>query len=101
MTRYESDLPATLQWWRSLMQWLGGIGVIVPVITFINKSGDNTLQRYYDERTPLGQFQSDTVSNSPRLMVSVFTGVTLLAIGLLWIAGMPRFDTRCENRRPR
>lgn len=92
MTRYESDLPATLQWWRSVMQWLGGIGVIVLVITFINQSGDNALQHYYGERTPLGQFQSDTVSNSPQLLTSVFTGVTLLAIALLWIAGMPAWE---------
>lgn len=66
--------------------------MIVLVITFINKSGDNALQHYYGERTPLGQFQSDDVSNSPRLLVSVFTGVTLLAIALLWIAGMPAWE---------
>ena len=30
-----SELPHTLQWWRSLMEWVGGVGVIVLVISLL------------------------------------------------------------------
>ncbi|MDJ0588881.1 MAG: TrkH family potassium uptake protein [Pleurocapsa sp. MO_226.B13] len=30
-----SEIPHTLQWWRSLMEWVGGVGVIVLVITLL------------------------------------------------------------------
>ena len=33
-----SEIPHTLQWWRSLMQWLGGVGIIVLVITILEPS---------------------------------------------------------------
>ena len=30
-----SEIPHTLQWWRSLMEWVGGVGVIVLVISIL------------------------------------------------------------------
>ena len=72
MAREESELPATLLWWRSLSQWLGGLSVIVLTIAIVNQSGDR--------------------SNDPSLLVSVFAVVTTLAAALFWIAGMPAWD---------
>ena len=92
MAREESELPATLLWWRSLSQWLGGLGVIVLTIAIVNQSGENLLHQYYEVETPLGQFQSGDRSNDPSLLVSVFAVVTTLAAALFWIAGMPAWD---------
>ena len=33
-----SELPRILQWWRSLMEWVGGVGVIVLVISLLEPS---------------------------------------------------------------
>ena len=33
-----SEIPRTLQWWRSLMQWVGGVGIIVLVISILEPS---------------------------------------------------------------
>ena len=33
-----SEIPHTLQWWRSLMQWVGGVGIIVLVISLLEPS---------------------------------------------------------------
>ena len=33
-----SEIPRTLQWWRSLMQWVGGVGIIVLVISVLDPS---------------------------------------------------------------
>lgn len=32
------ELPHTIQWWRSLMEWVGGVGVIVLVISLLEPS---------------------------------------------------------------
>lgn len=89
MARKESDLPATLQWWRSLMQWIGGLGVIVLTVAIVNESESSMLFQYYENRSPLGQFQNAEVSNAPTLLTAVFAAATLLAIALFWAVGMP------------
>ena len=33
-----SEIPHTIQWWRSLMEWVGGVGIIVLVISILEPS---------------------------------------------------------------
>ncbi|PZD70953.1 Trk system potassium uptake protein TrkH [Acaryochloris thomasi RCC1774] len=40
VTLHASELPYSLQWWRSLMQWVGGVGVIVLMLTVLEPSTD-------------------------------------------------------------
>ncbi|WP_222914463.1 TrkH family potassium uptake protein [Natrinema sp. SYSU A 869] len=87
VTRRASELSATLQWWRSLLEWLGGIGIIVLILSVVRRSDGNVLNQYYEERSPLGQSESGIPS--PKAMLGVFTTFTVLSIVLLWIAGMP------------
>ncbi|MFN3346637.1 MAG: TrkH family potassium uptake protein, partial [Candidatus Bipolaricaulaceae bacterium] len=42
-------LPRTLQWWRSLMEWIGGMGVIVLMITILAGPGISAATLYYAE----------------------------------------------------
>ncbi|MFB6131088.1 MAG: TrkH family potassium uptake protein [Salinigranum sp.] len=88
MTLREQALPATLQWWRSLTEWLGGIGVIVLTIAVVRDS-ESMLTQYYEDQSPLGEFDAGDVSNAPRLIFGLFVALTLLSIGVLWAAGMP------------
>ena len=37
---HASELPHILQWWRSFMQWVGGVGVIVLILTVFHPSAD-------------------------------------------------------------
>ena len=87
MTRTASELPATLQWWRSMLEWLGGIGIIVLILTIVREMDEGVLDQYYEERSPLGQAGDDIPP--PRTLLGAFTVFTLLAIILLWVAGMP------------
>ena len=87
MTRKPSELPATLQWWRSMLEWLGGIGIIVLILTVVREMDEGVLDQYYEERSPLGRAGDDIPP--PRTLLGAFTAFTLLAIVLLWLAGMP------------
>jgi len=38
MATHPSQLPHSLQWWRSLMQWVGGVGVVVLMLSILKPS---------------------------------------------------------------
>lgn len=42
-------LPKTLQWWRSFMEWIGGMGVIVLMIAILAGPGLSAATLYYAE----------------------------------------------------
>ena len=48
MAERESQLTSTIQWWRSFMQWVGGIGVIVA-INFIYNPKLYTTESFYED----------------------------------------------------
>jgi len=78
---------ATLQWWRSSLEWLGGIGIIVLILSIVRKTGDNALGQYYEECLPLGKPGGEIPPS--RLMVGAFAAFTLLSIAALWLGDMP------------
>lgn len=84
VTRYESNLPATLQFWRSLTQWVGGIGIVVLVVSVFEGSGP--LAGYYETEIPVGKMGLNPAD--PRTMAVAFSVVTLGSIALLWVFGM-------------
>ena len=49
MTDNEAVLPATLQWWRSFIEWIGGVGVIVLTTAVLARPGSGSLTLYESE----------------------------------------------------
>lgn len=89
MALHPSELPYCLQWWRSLMQWVGGVGVIVLMITVLEPSTD-AYQLYSAEgrQQRIGLTLNRTVRRIWWIYF-VYTGG-----GILWlhIAGMPWWE---------
>ena len=83
-------LPRTLQWWRSLMEWVGGIGVIVLMITLIAGPGMTAANLYFSEAR--GEKIHPSVLSTVRTMWWIFLLYTFLAVAGLWGAGMPLWD---------
>lgn len=79
-------LPHYLQFWRSLSQWIGGLGVIVLLLSVlpVNRSA---LQLYYSE----GRDQKilPSARSTVTAMWRLYAGLTLGGIVLLWLAGEP------------
>lgn len=80
------DLPHLLQWWRSLAQWIGGVGVIVLLLAVL-PANRGSLELYYSE----GREQKirPNVTGTVRAIWSLYLGYTAAAVGLLWLAGEP------------
>jgi trk system potassium uptake protein TrkH len=83
-------LPRTLQWWRSFMEWVGGMGVIVLMITLIAGPGMTAANLYFAEAH--GEKIHPSVISTVRTMWWIFFLYTFLAVAGLWGAGMPLWD---------
>lgn len=83
----ESVLPATLQWWRSFTQWVGGVGVIVLTTAVLARPGSGSLTLYESEGRTAKIHPS--IVSTVQTIWWIFILFTFLSIALLWLAGMP------------
>lgn len=83
------NLPASLQWWRSFSEWVGGVGVIVLMLSVI-RSVPGLYRLYYSEARSEKLFPS--VASTVRTIWWIYLLYTVLAVLLLRGAGMPWWD---------
>ena len=82
-------LPRTLQWWRSFLQWIGGIGVIILVLGLTPTPIRPGRGLFFAERDAKIQ---PTVSATIRTMWWIYLLYTFFGIILLWSVGMGIWD---------
>jgi trk system potassium uptake protein len=85
-------LPRTLQWWRSFIEWIGGMGVIVLMLTIIAgpRPGAAKYSLYYAEAR--GEKIQPSIVSTLRTMWWIFLLYTFVSTIILWGAGMPIWD---------
>ncbi|MGK0617422.1 TrkH family potassium uptake protein [Meiothermus cerbereus] len=87
----------SLFFWRSLMQWFGGVGILVLVIALLAHLAVAGRQLFITESTGI---QKEPFT--PRLrtaalsILKVYTALTLAAALCYWIAGVPAFEAVCN-----
>lgn len=90
-------LPHGLQFWRCMTQWIGGLGIVFFTLAVLPIFGIGGLQLFAAEASGLS---SDKVH--PRIGVtakwiwSIYSGLTALIAGLLWLGDMDLFDSICH-----
>ena len=85
MTLREEALPHSLQWWRSFMQWIGGVGVIVLVLSVLEPS-TNAESLYFAEGR--SRRIGITLQQTVRHIWWIYLIYTIGGIFLLRIVGM-------------
>jgi trk system potassium uptake protein len=85
-------LPHTIQWWRSFIEWVGGMGVIVLMLTILAgpRPGAATYSLYYSEAR--GEKIHPSILSTLRTMWWIFLLYTFISVIILWGAGMPIWD---------
>jgi trk system potassium uptake protein TrkH len=83
-------LPKTLQWWRSLSQWIGGMGVIVLMIALLVGPGASAAVLYYGEART--EKIHPSVRSTVRTMWWIFALYTVLSALAFFSAGMPPWE---------
>jgi trk system potassium uptake protein TrkH len=90
-------LPKGLLFWRSLTQWMGGMGIIVLSIAILPFLGVGGMQLYKAEiPSPVVDKLQPRISETAKILWKVYLFITLLEIGLLYLGGMSLFDSICH-----
>lgn len=92
------SLPHATLFWRSLTQWLGGLGIIMLFIAILPSLGIEGRDLYVAEVTgPAHSKTSFTFNSSARQMWIVYSSLTALQTILLMFGGMNLFDGICHS----
>ena len=84
--------------WRSLMQWLGGMGIIVLSIAILPMFGLGGMQLYSAEVTGVSYEKlSPRIADTAKYMWLTYIVLTITQIALLTLEGMTLFDSICHS----
>jgi len=91
------ELPKSALLWRSLTQWLGGMGVILLFISILPRLGVGGSQLFDREFPgPLPERLRPRFRTTARLLWTIYVGFTGAEIALLYfLARLPLFDSIC------
>jgi trk system potassium uptake protein len=90
-------LPPGILMWRSLTQWLGGMGIIVLSIAILPFLGIGGMQLYKAEiPSPIVDKLKPRISDTAKTLWKVYILITALQIVLLLVGGMSVFDAVCH-----
>lgn len=90
-------MPKGLLFWRSVTQWIGGIGIIVFALAILPMLGGNASVLYDAETTGIvhERFKPRVTQVAKRLWITYIT-VTVILFFLLWVGPMDAFDAVCH-----
>ena len=91
------SLPKGILFWRSFLQWIGGMGIIVFTIAILPLLGVGGVQLFKAEVPgPVADKIKPRVKETAKILWMVYVGFTILQTMLLGFAGMPWFDSVCH-----
>ncbi len=91
------SLPHATLFWRSLTQWLGGLGIIMLFIALLPSLGIEGADLYVAEVPGIThQKTSSTFSNMARDLWKLYIAFTFMDALLLSLGGMSVFDSVCH-----
>ena len=78
--------------WRSLLNWLGGIGFIGMAVAILPLLRVGGMRLFQTESSDWGEKVMPRSHMAAKYILLVYIGLTLLAFLCYWAAGMSRFD---------
>jgi len=89
------SLPHSVLFFRGFQQWIGGLGIIVMIISVLTKPGTISSKLYRSEA------RDDYIKPSTKATIKQFFKIYLIytAVGIILysLAGMPIFDSVCNT----
>lgn len=81
------DLPRALQWWRSLLQWIGGVGILYFALALVPDEHDDTHEPELAE-------EMKARTSGPRLgaIWGIYLAYTVASVLAFRAAGMPYWE---------
>ena len=87
-------LPQSILLYRQLLQWLGGIGIIVLAVAVLPMLGIGGVQLYRAESTGPAKDSKLTprITSTAKALFSIYLGLTVACAAAYYLAGMSAFD---------
>jgi len=87
-------LPKSLLFWRSFTHWIGGMGILVFMIAIMPKTESSSMHVMRAEvpGPTVGKLVSKLQATA-RILYGIYCVLTVIQIILLFIGGMPLFDS--------
>lgn len=91
-------LPHGILFWRSMTQWLGGMGIIVLFIAILPIFGIGGMQLFLAEvPSPAPDKINPRIRQTAKTLWAIYLIFTVAETLLLWLAGMEFFDAVCQS----
>ncbi|GAB6183243.1 TrkH family potassium uptake protein [Thermodesulfovibrio hydrogeniphilus] len=91
------SLPAGLLFWRSMTQWIGGMGIIVFALAVLPIIGTGGMQLFKAEVPEISvEKLRPRIIDTAKALWLIYVGLTGLIIFLYLIAGMNLYDAVCH-----
>ncbi|MFO7992515.1 MAG: TrkH family potassium uptake protein [Thermoplasmata archaeon] len=88
----DPGLPYSILFWRSLIQWVGGVGVIVLFLSVLVVRTGTVAHRLYLAEGRSHRLVPSVVKTTRRIW-AIYAGYTAMLAILLYFLGMPFFDS--------
>ncbi|WP_246019759.1 TrkH family potassium uptake protein [Bacilliculturomica massiliensis] len=87
-------LPRGILFWRSFTHWLGGMGILVFFIALLPSLGIGGQNIVNAETTgPIKDKLTAKISDSAKLLYTIYIGMTVIEVVLLCLGGMSLYDS--------
>jgi len=83
--------------WRSILQWLGGVGIIVMAVAALPLLHMSGFQLFFSEQAEPSDKLKERVKNLATSIIIIYLIFTFICALLLNIAGMSLFDSICHS----
>ncbi|MGC9444821.1 MAG: TrkH family potassium uptake protein [Candidatus Methanospirareceae archaeon] len=90
MVAHPSSLTHTMQFWRSTMQWVGGVGVIVLMVTILARPGTGAFLLYRAEARE--EKIRPSIISTVRVIWWIYLLLTAMGIVIFYFAGMSLWE---------
>jgi trk system potassium uptake protein TrkH len=90
--------PKTFFFWRSLSQWLGGMGIIVLFVAILPQFAVAGRQMFFAEAPgPTEEKVTPRITQTAKALWMVYLLLTVAEVAVLRFFGMPLFDAVCNS----
>ena len=91
------ELPRSLLFYRQLLQWLGGMGIIVLAVAVLPMLGVGGMQLYRAESPgPVKDTKlTPRIAQTAKALWYIYLGLTVACALAYWLSGMSGFDAIC------
>ncbi|MGF1726454.1 TrkH family potassium uptake protein [Photobacterium nomapromontoriensis] len=86
------NMAPSILLWRSILQWLGGIGFIVMGVAILPMLNVGGMRLFQTESSDWSEKSSPRTKSVAKNIVNVYLSLTGLCILGFWLAGMSTFD---------